>query len=196
MQHIMTIPASIDALFLQNLAGIRDPWGYGPAADPAFQTLQFEPDQLDDVRAALVGYDEAWLAKEAAVLVSRVNQDRDQRIASGFAFEHEGESYTIQSDQSDRENVIGLAVAAMGAISQGAQPGDLHWLGTEDPFGFIAADNRIILLDAYGMMALYRRGLAFKMGTTLYARALKNALLAATDLTQLGAVDIEDGWPA
>lgn len=194
--HKMSIPASVDAQFLRTLAQIGDPWGYGPSDDPAFQWITFEAEHLDDVLAALDGYDTAWLDQAKASKIAEVNLKRDLRIAGGFTFDHGGETYPIQSRQSDRENVIGLAVAAMGAIGRGAQPNDLGWLGTEEPFGFIAEDNRIFALDAQGMMALYQRGLSFKMGVTLYARGLKDALLAAPDLAALAAIETETGWPA
>lgn len=194
--YILTVSASIDAPFLKELAGIENPWGYGPAADPEFQTLTFDESDLGAMTAALDDYDAAWLAKEKLAFDPPVNFMRDAKISAGFDFTHNGETYRIQSRQSDRENVIGLAIAAMGAIAAGKQPGDLEWLAPGQPFGFIAEDNRIIPLDAQGMMALYQRGLGFKMGTTLYARALKDAGAAAPDLAALQAIDRTVGWPA
>jgi hypothetical protein len=206
----LQIDARYDPAFLRALAGITDsqPFGYGqptpyatpmpgvaPAVNPGMQTIYFDDSFSEAMIAAINGYDAAWLNKIKAERTEAVNVERDTRIEGGYDFVHDDETYLIQSAQSDRENVIGLAVAAMGALSQGADAGDLEWLVPGMPFGFIAADNRAIPLDAAGMMALYQRGLGFKMSVTLYARALKDACLAAADLEALADVNTTAGWP-
>lgn len=203
----LQIDARYDPAFLKTQAGITDnqPFGFnqpapfappgGAVVNPGMQTIYFDDSFSEAMIAAINGYDAAWLNKIKAQRTAAVNVERDVRIESGYDFTHDEETYSIQSAQSDRENVIGLAVAAMGALSQGAEAGDLEWLVPGMPFGFIDADNRTIPLDAAGMMALYQRGLGFKMGTTLYARALKDACLAAADLEALEDVNTTAGWP-
>lgn len=197
MLTTLQIDARYNPAFLKSLTLItgNDSWGSGPGDVPEMQTIYFDSASADEVVAAINGYDDAWLDFTKSQHTRKVNAMRDDKIENGYTFVSGGETYVIQSTQSDRENVIGLAVAAMGAIGQGALPGNLEWLTPGQPFGFIAADNRTIPLDAQGMMALYQRGLGFKMGVTLYARALKDALLAAPDLIILDGINIEVGWP-
>lgn len=172
-----------------------DPWGVGAGDHVDTQTILFDDNRTDEVVAALNGYDAHVLMLAKAERVDQVNRLRDDKIEGGFGFSHQGEDYPIQSRQSDRENVIGLGLAAMGAISAGAKVDDLEWLTPGQAFGFITGDNRTILLDAAGMLALYRRGLGFKMALTLHARSLKDAILGATDLGALDAINVTNGWP-
>jgi Domain of unknown function (DUF4376) len=196
MLTTLTIEDRYDPAFIKSLTTMnaQSTWGSGAGDEPGTQNIFFSSAYSDEIADAINGYDAAWLDAQKALRTEAVNVERDARIEGGFSFVRDGETYPIQSAQSDRENVIGLAVAGMGAISQGAQPGDLEWLIPGQPFGFIAADNRVIPLDAQGMMALYQRGLGFKMALTLYARAMKDAMLAAEDLEALAAIEL-DGWP-
>lgn len=123
--------------------------------------------------------------------IDSVNATRDAIIDGGFNFHLGGQVYRIQSRQSDRENVLGLAMAAQGAIAGGAQPGNLRWLTPDQDFGFITADNTIIPMDAYAVISLYQQALGFKAATTFYARALKDQILAATTDEQVSAIDLE-----
>lgn len=131
-------------------------------------------------------------AFRATLICATVDSIRDARIAGGFSFEAGGESYEIQSRQSDRENILGLGFAAAQAIAAGAQPGDLRWLSPGDDFRFITATNDEIPMDAFTVAALYARGLAHKASLTYFAKALKDQVRAAEDPT---AVDILTGWP-
>jgi hypothetical protein len=107
---------------------------------------------------------------------------------------HRLQVYRIQSRQSDRENVLGLAMAAQSAILAGAQPGNLRWLTLDQDFGFITADNTIIPMDAFDMIALYRQGLAFKPAATFHACAVKDEVLAATSDADVCTFNLESGW--
>ncbi len=130
-------------------------------------------------------------------LIVEVNLIRDHKIAGGFDFDHGGETWRIQSRQSDRENVLGLAISANAAIDAGAEPGDLTWLNPLADFAFIAEDNSAFSLDAFGMRDLYRTGLAFKSLHTLHARAMKDAALACETVEQIDALDftLAETWP-
>lgn len=119
---------------------------------------------------------------------AQVDAERDRRIDGGFTFS----GHTFQSRPSDRENVMGAAQLAMGAISQGVQPGNLRWAAPDQDFVWITADNQLVPLDAFAVVALFQAGVAFKSAMTFHARALKDALLEASDPN---AVDIETGWP-
>lgn len=135
------------------------------------------------------------LQEQIKDVTSQVNQRRDQLIDSGFNYTIRGTIYRFQSESSDRENIMGLAMAAAPAISAGAPPGYFKWIDNTNDFGFITADNQVVLMDPYEMQGLYAAGLAFKMQLTLYARALKDILEATTTPEDLDAINIVDGWP-
>lgn len=120
-----------------------------------------------------------------AELIARVNATRDARIDG--TFEHQGHRY--QCGPLDRENIQALARKAREAQAAGAEPGDLRWfelvgggdLLPDQDFAWIAADNSLVPMDAWGPPALEDRWLIFKMAQTLYGRALKDALAAAPE---------------
>lgn len=136
------------------------------------------------------------LEDRKAGVCARIDARRDALIDGGFTHTVDAVEYTFQSRQSDRENILGLALAAQMAIAQGAQADDLEWLTPETDFNYITADNTLAPMDAFEVLALYQRGLSFKAGQTFYARGLKDAALAAADDAALDAIDIEAGWPA
>ncbi|QKV17865.1 DUF4376 domain-containing protein [Oricola thermophila] len=100
-----------------------------------------------------------------------VNAERDRRIADGFMFN--GVQY--QSGPEDRENIAGAATAALGAIMNGAQPGDYHWHGGSSDFVWIAADNTEHAMDAQTVYAFGQAALAHKQAHIFAARALKDS---------------------
>ena len=127
--------------------------------------------------------------------LAQIDAKRDAIIEGGFDFHLNGQVHRIQSRQSDRENVMGLAQAAQGAIMAGSQPGDLRWITPSQDFGFITADNTIIALDARDMLSMYEQGLGFKAAATFHARDLKNAVLACQTDEEISALDLTSGWP-
>ncbi|QBX37213.1 DUF4376 domain-containing protein [Brevundimonas sp. S30B] len=121
--------------------------------------------------------------------VSRdIDRERDRRIDSGFTFM----GHRFQSRPSDRENIMGAAQLAVGAIGQGAEPGNLRWANPDQDFVWITADNQLVPLDAYQVLALFQAGVAFKSALTFHARGLKDAAAEAEDLT---AFEWRNGWP-
>jgi hypothetical protein len=134
---------------------------------------------------------EARLESIKTSLSDAINRTRDERIEGGFT--HNGA--TFQSRQSDRENIIGMGLAAVAAIGAGAQPDDLQWAIPGQDFAWITADNRLVPLDAFGMVALYQRGVAFKAAQTFYARGLKDAVLAAATPDHAQAIVDGADWP-
>ncbi|ADK99379.1 DUF4376 domain-containing protein [Brevundimonas subvibrioides] len=121
--------------------------------------------------------------------VSReIDRERDRRIDSGFTFD----GHRYQSRASDRENIMGAAQLAMGALAQGAQAGDLRWADPDQDFVWITADNELVPLDAPQVLALFQAGVAFKSALTFHARGLKDAAAEAADVA---AFDWRTGWP-
>ena len=120
-----------------------------------------------------------------AEMLAAVNATRDQRINGVFAFQ----GHTYQCGPLDRENIQALARKAREAQAAGAEPGDLRWftlvgggdLLPDQDFAWIAADNTLVPMDAWGPPALEDRWLIFKMAQTLYGRGLKDALAAAPE---------------
>jgi hypothetical protein len=110
---------------------------------------------------------------------SHVDAERDRRIAAGFVFG--GVEY--QSRPDDRENIAGAAVAALGAMMTGAQPGDLRWHGGDSDFLWIATDNTTHAMDAQTVFAFGQAAMAHKQAMIFAARAIKDADPIPADYT-------------
>lgn len=187
------IPSTYDPELLADIAGLVSPlYPWGVEEENGVTVLYFPVSRYEETMQAIEDYESVALSRKKEELCNAVDALRDTLIEGGF--EHDG--HRFQSRQSDRENIIGASVAAMGAIMNGAQPGDLRWSDPNSDFVWIAEDNTLVPLDASGMMALYKRGFTFKAGNTFYARALKDAILAAETMEAVLAIDIESGWPA
>lgn len=99
-----------------------------------------------------------------------VDMERNRRIAAGFTYL--GVHY--QSAETDRENIMGAATAALGAMMAGAQPGNLRWHGGASDFVWIAADNSEHAMDAQTMFDFGQAAMAHKSAHIFAARALKD----------------------
>lgn len=139
-----------------------------------------------------IGMDEsAILSLRKLTYVEKINKIRDVKIDGGFTWN----GHVFQSRASDRENIIGSAVAAQLAIGQGATPGDYRWANPDSDFQWITADNSLVTLDAFDVLSMYAAGIAFKTNLTFFARAMKDEIIALDTLIELEAFDIEAGWP-
>lgn len=98
-----------------------------------------------------------------------IDAHRDSLIDSGIVFKGK----LIQTRPQDRENIAGAGTLATLAIMQGAQVGNYNWTGN-GPFEWICADNTIMQLDAYDVIALGRAAATFKQQCIFAARALKD----------------------
>lgn len=129
---------------------------------------------------------DAWVMEAPAPTKEDVNTERDRRISSNFLFN----DVEFQSRPEDRENVAGATTWASLALIGGAQPGDYRWHGGEDDFGWIAADNSIVKMDAPSMIDFGKALGAWKSAHIFAARALK-------DLKEVPAEFANDKyWPA
>lgn len=126
-------------------------------------------------------------------ILQAIDARRDELIDSGFTFE--GKLY--QSRPSDRENIAGASQAAFMAKAAGIQPGDLYWADPSVPFGWITADNSVVMMDTEKTMALFTRGVAFKRSLTFFAKQLKDWVRAPErTLAELRAFDLDSQeWP-
>ncbi|WP_439605088.1 DUF4376 domain-containing protein [Shinella sp.] len=101
----------------------------------------------------------------------QVDAERDRRIAAGFTFA----GVIYQSRPEDRENIMGAGTAALGAMMQGALPGDYRWHGGDSDFAWIAADNSLNPMDAQTVYAFGLAAMAHKTAHIFAARAIKDA---------------------
>ncbi len=116
-------------------------------------------------------------AAEQDALRSAINAERDRRIAGGFEFN----GHRFQSRPEDRENIAGAATAALGAIINGASPGDLRWHGGDSDFVWIDEENLPHPMDAQTVYALGQAAMQHKQAHIFAARALKDAEIVPAD---------------
>lgn len=129
---------------------------------------------------------EAWVSPPPpAPVAADVDTECDRRIAAGFMFG----GTLFQSRPEDRENIMGAATAALGAMMLGAAAGDYRWHGGESDFLWIAADNSTHVMDAQTVYAFGLAAMAHKTALIFAARAIKDADPIPADY-------IDDGyWP-
>jgi hypothetical protein len=119
-----------------------------------------------------------YVAPIAPASATDVDAERDRRIAAGFTFN--GKLY--QAREQDLRNINGAATGAALALIQGATPGDLRWQGGDTDFGWIAADNTIVLMDVVTMVNFGRAAMAHVERLTMLGRSLKDRLAAGETL--------------
>lgn len=124
----------------------------------------------------------------AEEICREIDSERDARIDGGFTFG----AHTYQSRPSDRENVMGAAQLALAYLGGGGDPSSLRWANPDADFVWIAADNQTVPLTAPEVVALFQAGVAFKSALTFYARAMKDAVIAAENPS---SVLWQDSWP-
>lgn len=101
---------------------------------------------------------------------SKINGYRDARIARGFAFQNK----MYDSRSEDQKRISGAAQLAFMAIVAGAQPNDYLWAGGNEPFGWIAQDNTITLMDAQTVVEFGKVAAEWERAHIFAARELKN----------------------
>ncbi|WP_336057379.1 DUF4376 domain-containing protein [Nitratireductor sp. CH_MIT9313-5] len=116
-------------------------------------------------------------AEARAAFFSNVDAERDRRINGGFTFN----GIRFQSRPEDRENIIGAAISAEGAMRNGALPGDYRWHGGDSDFVWIAADNSTHPMDAQTMFNFGKAAMAHKQAHIFAARAIKDMDPAPAD---------------
>lgn len=152
--------------------------------------VQYPPDWPHEDLIAL-GLE--WVEPEppeptAEDIFRQIDAERDRRIDGGFTFQGE----RLQSRPSDRENVMGAAQLAMGYLAAGGDPSSLRWSAPDNDFVWITSDNGTIPLTAPDTISMFQAGVAFKSALTFYARAMKDAVIAAEDPS---SVEWREGWP-
>jgi hypothetical protein len=136
-----------------------------------------------DLTKIITAEQKAAEAREAAK--RQIDTERDRRIAGGFTFA----GHRFQTRPEDRENIAGASTAALAAMINGAQVGDLRWHGGDKDFAWIGEDNDLVSMDAQTMFAFGQAAMAHKQSMIFAARALK-------DLPEMPAEITDDSnWP-
>lgn len=78
-----------------------------------------------------------------------------------------------QRDRISLQRITGAATLAGFAVAAGAQPGDFLWHGGSEPFGWIAADNEVVTMDAQTVFAFGQAAAAVETRLIFAARALR-----------------------
>lgn len=168
-----------------------------PDFDPATETLDLPIAYTVDPAARVVRATRTArsltgeeMAPRREMRKAEVMVKRDAMVDGGFSFN----GTVFQTAATDRENISGASqLAFMAMVAGGALPGDLHWHGGVEAFGWIAFDNTVVPMDAPTVIEFGKAVAAFKQACIFYARYLKDEIDAADD--PMG-VDINSGWPA
>ena len=110
-------------------------------------------------------------AEALAALREAINAERDRRLRGTMTFQ----GHIFGVDQVSLQRITGAATLAGFAIAAGAQPGDLRWHGGTADFGWIAADNALVPMDAQTCFAFGQAAAANEAAHVFAARALKDA---------------------
>ena len=106
------------------------------------------------------------------------------RNAAGFTYN--GKSY--QLDEASQARITALAIKADRKVAGAA---GATWSGT-----FIAADNSETTFSETAFGAFADAAANVVIARRLYARSLKNNILAAADGAALDAINVSAGWPS
>lgn len=122
----------------------------------------------------------------SSVSPEAINAERDRRMRGTFLFN----GTAFNCDEASLQRITGAATLAGFAIGAGAQPGDLFWHGGQQPFGWIAADNSVVPMDAQSTFAFGRAAAQNESAHIFAARALKDMDPIPADFTD------DQWWPA
>ncbi len=114
--------------------------------------------------------EEGSLVKVAPDLTEAVNAERDRRLPLPFEFN----GTLFDRDPTSLSRISGAGVLALGAMIDGAQPGDLRWHGGLNDFGWISYDGSIINMDAQTVFAFGQAAAERETLLVFAAKALKS----------------------
>lgn len=146
-----------------------------------------KPDPKDPTTMIVTGYiveDTRDLGDAIKETLGRLQVQYDGLIERGINYQGK----TFQIDQSSLININGAATMAtvIKAVG-GTWPQNFFW---------IANDNSRMPLDGDGMIAFGMSVGAYYTALVLTNRALKDAILALSDIRSCDAFDVSAGWPA
>lgn len=123
----------------------------------------------------------AYLAQKK---IDLINEKRDLLFWANVPY---GGTSVQFRDAEDRTTITNLAQKADRLVAAGTPTATVPLILEDDSIAQIEASDFVTLSD--NIMAL-------KAGIRVYARTLKNSVLAATTETALNAIDHEAGWPS
>lgn len=113
---------------------------------------------------------EAFDPPVLTVTADQVNAERDRRLPLPFEFN----GTLFDRDPVSLSRISGAGVLALGAIINGAPPGDLSWHGGDSDFGWIAYDGSIVNMDAQTVFAFGQAAARTETLIVFAAKALKS----------------------
>jgi hypothetical protein len=116
---------------------------------------------------------------------AQVDAERDRRTATGFVFN--GKAF--QLDDRSIGRITAMGADARFAIAAGAEEGDYLWADPTSPFGFIATDNTVMLMDAQTMAEFANAAKLWVSRHTFAGLKLKSQSPVPVDFTD------DSHWP-
>jgi hypothetical protein len=164
-----------------------DPSTFSPEeiADAGYITVRDKPEALSNQIVFWSASDVDWVVRdkteqelqaESDTRRSKINAHRDYRIARGFMFQEK----IYDSRPEDQKRISGASQLAFMAIIAGAQPNDYLW-ASDEPFGWIAQDNSITLMDAQTVVEFGKTAAEWERRHIFAARELKNMSIVPED---------------
>lgn len=126
------------------------------------QVVTLTPDEEAAMRAD-------WNAPPPAPRAKDVDDEAQRRMDK---FHFAGKSYSLSG--KSLINVSGAGTLALGAIINGAQPGDLRWADPDEDFSWIADDNTQTSMDAQTTWAFAQTAAAWRKHIIFKAREIKD----------------------
>jgi hypothetical protein len=142
---------------------------------------------LSDAENSQRGAEEAQfntLDAQKARVVDAINKIRDEKFWSNVPYL----GTTVQFRNAQDRTTIGDLSSKSDRLVAAGTP--TAWVP------LILEDDTIAQIEASDFVTLSNSIMALKSGINVYARTLKNSVLAAGTETALNAIDINAGWPS
>lgn len=163
-----------------------------PAVSELQKTVEGAPELVDgqwqQTWEVVDRYDVVTDAAEA--MCHRVDALRDEKLRSGYTFDHtDGQDYTLQTrGEEDRVNWLGRLNGAQVCIFAG--------LGDTQTLNIRTAENVTLALTCNDVQTLLVNALNHQSSIYAAAWAHKDALRGYTTMQEVAAHDITVDWPA
>lgn len=154
-----------------------DAWGVGPGDDAGTLMIVFDEGRLNEVMAAIDGYDDYILARAKSDRIEAVATRRKNAIIHGFSFN--GMSMKLDPDT---ENALSKAYAALQRQPQGTA---IDWEVSRGVF---------MSFDLSTVGAISDAAFGHVQACFTNSKAITAQIVAAEDMLALDALDLDSGW--